>query len=63
MENISYVKAGTELPRLSVEDMERVAQEYGLTHERETKSSPGSDSDAEKGHSVDHYDDSARVAA
>ncbi|KAK5209483.1 hypothetical protein LTR96_000274 [Exophiala xenobiotica] len=31
VENTSYVKAAKELPRLSVEDMERLAHQYGLT--------------------------------
>ncbi|KAJ5204617.1 uncharacterized protein N7498_005496 [Penicillium cinerascens] len=33
LEKISYVKAAKELPKLSVEDMERLAVEYGLTDE------------------------------
>lgn len=33
VENKSYVKAAKELPRLSVEDMERLAAQYGLTDE------------------------------
>jgi D-alanyl-D-alanine carboxypeptidase len=28
---MSYVKAAKELPRLSVQDMERLAHQYGLT--------------------------------
>lgn len=33
VEKINYVTAGKQLPKLSVEDMERIAAEYGLTDE------------------------------
>lgn len=52
IENISYVKAGKLLPRLSVEDMEQLAQQYGLTDSDIRKAGSNSSLDgsqAEKG--------------
>ena len=52
IENISYVKAGKELPSLSVEDMEQLAIQYGLTEDvAGRKTTADSDSDAEKAES------------
>ncbi|CAK7202667.1 hypothetical protein SEUCBS139899_005393 [Sporothrix eucalyptigena] len=48
-EKISYVRAAKELPKLSVEDMERIALEYGLISADDLKhSAPGTSFLAEK---------------
>lgn len=39
-ENISYVKAAQELPKLSVQDMEQLATQYGLAEANEFEKSP-----------------------
>lgn len=38
-ENISYVKAAQELPKLSVQDMEQLATQYGLAEANEFEKS------------------------
>lgn len=38
-ENISYVKAAQELPKLSVQDMEQLATQYGLAKANEFEKS------------------------
>ena len=49
VEKMNYVKAAKELPRLTVDDMEALAKEYGLTHDEELKKTVGLyDSDLEK---------------
>ena len=43
------MKAAQELPSLTIEDMEALAKEYGLTHDQEIKKIAGlDDSDEEK---------------
>ncbi|EME79799.1 uncharacterized protein MYCFIDRAFT_37517 [Pseudocercospora fijiensis CIRAD86] len=46
-ENISYVKAAKEMPRLTNDDMEALADEYGLTDVKMKRADSGKDSAAE----------------
>ncbi|KAF2114272.1 general substrate transporter [Lophiotrema nucula] len=56
IEKMSYVKAGKELPRLSVEDMEQLAVQYGLAEHDIRKRGPSSSaSDLEK-HISEHIE-------
>lgn len=53
VENISYVKASKELPKLDVEGMERLAVQYGLTDETGLKKAQNDGSSLEK-NSAEH---------
>lgn len=54
-ENISYVKAAKELPKLSVEDMERLAAQYGLTDDVDDLKKDGAS--VEKEGSLENFGD------